>query len=850
MKKLSILIILIFIGVIPVSAQPKLPQNHPWEVTLRNYMAKLDTNDFHVDIKPLTFNSSWTTSADTLYKWWVAINHNPGFKELFMNPKYLTLSSFEDASYSKYIHMRVGGGWGGPYSVIDVSFWALFNYPGNPYYNSRAVKLRALVPAMLDMMMYTHDYEQGANARSDFAGGDLIKYAYTYYHFKNVLPDSVQKAYETGMLNIMRQIEQWGPTGTFGDMDGFASVGMWYVAKALNDPQITQEAKDYTDRLIKLWFHNAGYNGHGTGFDATYDGIDLFFYSWAARISDYKPLNEIISKILKLKGYLMVQDPGGYWNGPSHFSTATNASVGHDQWNNYTRDVSDAMISDYGLFLLENTSHATNRRSSRLRTIPDYNFMIQAQGDYISMGDEINHIDQSISGENTYNPPTWQENHWVSGSASTNYFYETYEPGFYNRILQLKNENSPLLQAPFQRKKNFIKVFSNNVTYPDSCTFVSAKLGGYGAIIHTGNLSDWGKSDGTGALSGLSGGTLSTFWTPSAGTVINGIAGGFQSGNASEQDTWNNWQQWAVNTITGVTSSGQPFSEARDRYPKAICSVNSDSTSATVVAKGVISSSYDGGRTAPNGAIQGKVNYTRKFEVNPSGVTVTSTIASDGKDQIKSLWEMIPVFLKNLYNAFHNKTTIILFQVNNKWVAGTTNLTQNVTAIQLQRFSGAVNITFDSPQSVKLSAPRFIHYQVLDSTQNIMIDLLHNNGQAVSFPKQVSVSYTIAPTLEKSTPINQSSGSNLPSKIELKQNYPNPFNPTTNIAFQLASTTPVTLQIFNILGQLVSSPLHNQVMEAGEHHIQFDGSNLSSGVYIYRLKTKTAIREKKMMLIK
>jgi hypothetical protein len=75
----------------------------------------------------------------------------------------------------------------------------------------------------------------------------------------------------------------------------------------------------------------------------------------------------------------------------------------------------------------------------------------------------------------------------------------------------------------------------------------------------------------------------------------------------------------------------------------------------------------------------------------------------------------------------------------------------------------------------------------------------------------------------------------IPELVQLEQNYPNPFNPTTTIEFSLPYASVVTLSVYNILGQEVSSLLLNQEMEYGEHEIEFDASLLPSGVYFYRL---------------
>jgi hypothetical protein len=89
----------------------------------------------------------------------------------------------------------------------------------------------------------------------------------------------------------------------------------------------------------------------------------------------------------------------------------------------------------------------------------------------------------------------------------------------------------------------------------------------------------------------------------------------------------------------------------------------------------------------------------------------------------------------------------------------------------------------------------------------------------------------------------------IPDEFALNQNYPNPFNPTSTIRFGLPEASEVRLDVFNILGQRVST-LVNGKMQAGWHTVQFEASSLSTGVYIYRIQTGGFIQTKKMMLIK
>lgn len=89
----------------------------------------------------------------------------------------------------------------------------------------------------------------------------------------------------------------------------------------------------------------------------------------------------------------------------------------------------------------------------------------------------------------------------------------------------------------------------------------------------------------------------------------------------------------------------------------------------------------------------------------------------------------------------------------------------------------------------------------------------------------------------------------IPLRFELLQNYPNPFNPTTTINYHIAEVGNVQLIIYDILGREVST-LINEVKEPGKYEVKFNGSNLSSGVYFYRLKTGSFIDTKKFVLVK
>ncbi|MGI0013722.1 MAG: YCF48-related protein [Nitrososphaera sp.] len=88
-----------------------------------------------------------------------------------------------------------------------------------------------------------------------------------------------------------------------------------------------------------------------------------------------------------------------------------------------------------------------------------------------------------------------------------------------------------------------------------------------------------------------------------------------------------------------------------------------------------------------------------------------------------------------------------------------------------------------------------------------------------------------------------------PNQFVLEQNYPNPFNPMTTISFALPKSEFVTLKVYDVNGQEITT-LVNEPKAAGDYKVSFDASKFSNGVYFYRLQVGSFVQLRKMLLLK
>jgi hypothetical protein len=89
----------------------------------------------------------------------------------------------------------------------------------------------------------------------------------------------------------------------------------------------------------------------------------------------------------------------------------------------------------------------------------------------------------------------------------------------------------------------------------------------------------------------------------------------------------------------------------------------------------------------------------------------------------------------------------------------------------------------------------------------------------------------------------------VPRAFSVGQNYPNPFNPSTTFSFTITERSRTTLTVYDALGRLVASPV-DRVMEAGIHTVRWDAAGISSGTYLYRIRSGNSTGAKKLLIVR
>ncbi|HLF14291.1 MAG TPA: T9SS type A sorting domain-containing protein, partial [Bacteroidota bacterium] len=128
-------------------------------------------------------------------------------------------------------------------------------------------------------------------------------------------------------------------------------------------------------------------------------------------------------------------------------------------------------------------------------------------------------------------------------------------------------------------------------------------------------------------------------------------------------------------------------------------------------------------------------------------------------------------------------------------------------------------------------------------------ELIGKKGDAVTFRRTIDGSGSASIEADDGTQFLLSAAA-IPAAYALAQNYPNPFNPSTTISFDLPEERRVRLEVYNVIGELVSTLISGEVREAGRHTAALDAAALPSGVYFYRIQAGEFSAMRKMVLLR
>lgn len=132
-------------------------------------------------------------------------------------------------------------------------------------------------------------------------------------------------------------------------------------------------------------------------------------------------------------------------------------------------------------------------------------------------------------------------------------------------------------------------------------------------------------------------------------------------------------------------------------------------------------------------------------------------------------------------------------------------------------------------------------YTVRVSEKNIIIE-------ATSYSPKEKTGIYLFKVEANTTGIKERTNISLPEEFLLMQNYPNSFNPITIINYELSESGKISLKVFDLLGREVAV-LADEIKPAGRYSVEFNGSNLSSGIYFYKLSTESGFTDTKKLIL-
>lgn len=692
-----------------------LPQDHSYQVAVREWIGTLTEEDLALTLQRWSWPDDASDPENALRWHWTHRDRyqNRTTRILRADASQFLLSSIEA---NGDINVKHGRGDAGSGHIPISAMWCLApDDPGNPYALNEALGRRLLVFGVVDMMMVEQAHESGQNTRSDYAGKSLATHALAYLAAKRsrAVPEDVLLAYEEGMRRAFGRIEEWGPTGIFGDMDMQACIALQLVSDAVEDIDLQDRSfAYYRDQYAPQHVYDAGFFDHAGGFDQHYQGIDLFFANWLVSMTEdqerWHILRDHLGDAYWLKNHLYLPDgerPEDVHHNtkmhraPSHANSHMAPGTPRDQWHVSYRDAFAHRNYDHAVYLKEHKYHSH-------QGLPD-DPLQAVDGRYEQDINSDSKLDQPWDGSFG----TWR---YDTGNLYMPFTAVWWKNGSYQRHQDMEEKGSPLLLGVHDQEDDFIRRFGDE--------FLIWKKGGRGGVIHVGRLS-WSTSYG---IPGFGGGSLSGYYKTDNGGVIGVLGRSRGPQSPPESDEWSNWPTWNGHLISGKTEDGIAFSsggygvDGRDPIPGEQGSWSASDASVSLSIQGTIGASTH--RTVQED-LGYEIGYSRTFEIrNDGSLRVQSGVSLPDHHNVSELWEMIPLFL----TAGMRPEGTIEMRIDGNW-GSLTSAQSGVDAVRLMRRGSTFLVAFVKPRTVTPKPEWSISSQLEGEIHGgVMIDLLEN----------------------------------------------------------------------------------------------------------------------------
>lgn len=635
---------------------------------------------------------------------------------------------------------------------------------GNPYFENPAICRRALVSAAVDMMMQDKQHVDRENNRSDFLGGQLTAWGYSYNECKHLLdPDTRRWGFEEGFSRMLDKLNAWGPVHVNTNMDTRAVSAIAYVYMGTDDEAVRQKAirtarmflfgsetgtfenLDNNDAI----FRKAGYVGEAQGPETTYNGVSFNHLLEAYAVVEGDPawsfMEPVVEKFIEFFVYQYFVDPDDYIDGPGGYSARTGGSFANDQQSFVWKYIAAA------------TMHPTEKGLARkkLSTSLEYPVFGAMSWQEWTRNAVKWYDDQDFGTQSADAPGAWKHDHWPTATP-----YYPIDPNWATSLRSLVADNDTRTQLPWRRDASFNKLFGDE----------------FWAYKSTDGRTDFGwwvehvprkwKYDS------WAGGSLQTFWTEATGMLV--MSKHNKSGDEWSPSTpWDHEDSrvfsvingWPAHHVWGYDDSSQAFTNA------AWNDVGAASVDATQVESGrpyvEITAGFADQRGWPDGVVDpagagydlSRFSLASRFAAIDNGIEIHRSVSTDGTISAKEMWETIPIYLRDGEQS-ESSETIISYWSGSGWAPLGTSIVRTTKLRLTRRFDGVARdayIIFGEERGLKAGPVWEGLYQTQNILQPVHIDLHGQPGTTKTLPATTEIQYRIVTTDPDDT-----SSSNIP----------------------------------------------------------------------------------------